>query len=345
MSVVSILRAHSLSPDSFWGASLGDLALEAATPLLSGAKIDALFCAAPAAAFAQRQADFAALVADRLGITPDIALSVDAADASGAVALEMAWRTLNTGGAKAALVVGAAKVSDFSEAERIALMDRALDQNAEVSAGLTFASQAGLLATQYCRTFEKDVGVFAETTAANLAAWARHAGRPAVTAAELRRDLSVAPPLVRSDFPQLLDGAAAVLLVAGKADSPWSITNVGSATDTIALWERKEPLALAAVERAVHSIGDIPGWLEIDAAASVVQVLIEEAVKRVAKSKSSRINVRGSAVGRGCVLGASALYQVQDIVEADAAQPGALMISTAGLGSRAVAVKFARGSA
>ncbi len=150
---------------------------------------------------------------------------------------------------------------------------------------------------------------------------------------------------MRSDFSQLLDGAAAVLLVAGKSQSSWTIKHVGSATDTIALWERKDPLALAAVERAVRSIGDIPGWLEIDAAASVVQVLIEEAIQRMVKAKSSLINVRGGAVGRGRVLGASALYQMQDIVGADVSQPEALLISTAGLGSRAVALKLTRGSA
>ncbi len=345
MSEVSILRVHTLAPDSLWGASLGDLALEAARPLLPLAKIDALFCASAAAPFAQRQSDFAALVADRLGIAPNIALSVDAADASGAAALEMAWHVLKSGGAKAALVVGAAKVSDLSEAERIALMDRALDQDAEISSGVTFASQAGLLAAHYCRTQDKDSGVFAETTAANLAAWARHAGRPAVTAAELRRDLSVAPPLVRSDFPQLLDGAAAVLLVAGKSDSPWAIENVASAVDTMALWERKEPLAFAAVEQAARSIRDIPDWLEIDAAASVVQVLIEEAVRRVAKTKPSLVNVRGAGVGRGAVLGTSLLYQMQDIVEAKGTPSSVLALSTAGLSSRAVALKLSRGSA
>jgi acetyl-CoA acetyltransferase len=344
MSDVAVVRAHSLAPDSYWGASLGDLVLEAAAPLLPLVKIDALFCAGPAAAFAQGQSDFAALVADRLGIASDIALSVDAADASGAAALELAWRVLRSGGAKAALVVGAAKVSDLSEAERIALMDRTLDQDAEISAGLTFASQAGLLAAHYCRVRGKDIGVFAGTTAASLAHWARHTGRPAVTAAELRRDLSVAPPLVRSDFAQLLDGAAAVLLVAGKVDSPWKIESAASAVDTMALWERKDPLAFAAVEKAARSIGDIPGWLEIDAAASVVQVLVEDAVGRVTKTKPSLINVRGGGAGRGRVLGASLLYQLEDIVAHDGAETSALALATAGLGSRAVALKLAQGS-
>jgi acetyl-CoA acetyltransferase len=344
MSEVSVVRAHSLTPDSYWGASLGDLALEAASPLLALAKVDALFCASPASAFAQGQSDFAALVADRLGISPEIALSVDAADASSGAALEMACRVLRSGGAKAALVVGAAKVSDLSEAERIALMDRTLDQDAEISAGLTFASQAGLLAAHYCRAREKDAGIFAETTAAGLAQWARHAGKPSVTAAELRRDLSVAPPLVRSDFAQLLDGAAAVLLVAGKGDSPWTVEGVSSAVDTMALWERKDPLAFAAGEKAARALGDIPGWLEIDAAASVVQVLIEEAIGRVAKTKPTLINVRGGAAGRGRVLGASSLYHLQDILAHDGPQTSALAMTSAGLGFRAVAVKLARGA-
>jgi hypothetical protein len=222
-------------------------------------------------------------------------------------------------------------------------MDRALDQDAEVSAGLTFASQAGLLAARYCRTREKDIGIFAETVARNLSAWARRGGKSAVTAAELRRDLSVAPPLARSDFAQLLDGAAAVLLVAGKTDGSWTIANLGSAVDTVALWERKDPLAFAAVESAISSIGDIPDWLEIDAAASVVQVLIEDTVRRVAKTQPTLINACGGSQGRGRVLGASLLYQLQDIVEHEGSS-SALALSTAGLASRAVALKLTRGS-
>jgi acetyl-CoA acetyltransferase len=345
MTVVHLARAHSILPDQYWSASLGDLALEAAAPLLDGAKIDALFCAAPSAAIAQGQSDFAAIVADRLSIDPAIALSFDAADASAGAAIQSAWQALRSGAANTALIVGAAKVSDLSEAERIGLMDRALDQDIEVASGLSFAAQAGLLAGRYCRAREAKAEIFAEITAANLAAWAKHNNRSAVTAAEIRRDLAVAPPLVRSDFAQLLDGAAAILLVADGKDARWQIDGVGSGLDTVALWERKDPLACAAVEKALKSFSKPPEWVEVDTGVSVMQRLAEDALARSLRVKPQRVNARGGAQGRGRVWGASLLYQLQDILEHDAKATAALALSVAGLGSRALAIGFsARGA-
>jgi acetyl-CoA acetyltransferase len=338
MTAVSLARAHSIPPDQYWSASLGDLALEAAAPLVDGTKIDALFCAAPSAAFAQGQSDFAAIVADRLSIDPSIALSFDAADASAGAAIQGAWQALRSGAAKTALVVGAAKVSDLSEAERVALMDRALDQEVEIASGLSFAAQAGLLAARYCRLHDAKAAIFAEITAANLAAWAKHNGRSAVTAAEIRRDLAVAPPLVRSDFAQLLDGAAAILLVADGRNAHWQIDDVGAGLDTVALWERKNPLACAAAEKALRSFSKLPEWVEIDTGVSIVQRLAEDALAHALRGKPQRVNARGGAQGRGRVWGASLLYQLEDILEHDANASAALALSVAGLGARAFAI-------
>jgi acetyl-CoA acetyltransferase len=335
---------RTLKPDNYWSASLGELALEATAPLVPKDGVDALICVAPSASFVQRQGDFAAIVADRLCISPRLVLTLDACDASAASALQIAWQVCRQSGGSA-LIVAAAKVSDLSEAERIALLDRSLDQEAECEGGVSFASQAGLLAARYCRERGQGNEILAAVTAANHAAWARHAGLSAPTAAEIRRDLVVAPPLVRSDFAQLLDGASALLLVEGSVRGKWSVGAVGSGTDTVALWERADPLAFAAVEHAVSGAltsSPAPQWFEFDAPCSVVQRLSEDAATRVAGTRPDLVNVRGGAKGRGRVWGASLIYQLQDIVECDAPFSASLAVSVAGLGSRAFAAELVR---
>jgi acetyl-CoA acetyltransferase len=344
MTQVSIAGVHTLKPDNYWSASLGELALEAAAPLVPKEGVDTLICVAPSACLVQGQADFAAIVADRLCISPTSVLTLEASDASAASALQVAWQLCAYSGGSA-LIVAAAKVSDLSEAERLALLDRSLDQEAELESGVTFAGQAGLLAARYCRMHGGDLETFAAITAANHTAWARHLGLSALSAAEIRRDLVVAPPLVRSDFAQLLDGAGAALLVADPRPEKWSIHAVGSGVDTVALWERSDPLAFVAVERAAAAAiasSPAPQWLELDVSSSVIQRLSEDAVLRVTKAKPDLVNVRGGAQGRGRVWGGSVIYQLQDIFECGAPFSTSLIVSTAGLGSRAFAAQLVR---
>lgn len=346
MKQVAIAGVRTLKPDNYWGASLSELALEAAAPLVPKDGIDTLICVAPSASLVQRQGDFAGIVADRLCISPDSALTLEASDASAASALQVAWQLCAHAGGTA-LIVAAAKVSDLSEAERLALLDRSLDQEAELENGVTFAAQAGLLAARYCRVRGGNAETFAAITAANHANWARHVGLSALSAAEIRRDLVVAPPLVRSDFAQLLDGAGAALLVADAPAAKWAIRAIGSSVDTVALWERSDPVAFAAVERAVSAAltsSPAPQWLELDVSCSVVQRLSEDAALRATETKPDLVNVRGGAQGRGRVWGGSLIYQLQDIVECNAPFSTSFIISVAGLGSHAFAARLERGA-
>jgi acetyl-CoA acetyltransferase len=343
MTPVAIVATNALPPDNYWASGLSELALEAAAPIAARTPIDALFCAAPSASLAGRQLDFASIVADRLSLAPKIALSIDAGDASSAAALYGAFTHITSGVVRSALVVAAAKVSDLSEFERYQLLDSVLDQEVEVGAGLSFASQAGLLAGLYERCRPENSELLSEVTLANLTAWAKHAGKAAPSAGELRRDLVTSPPLKRSDFPQLLDGASALLLVAEDA-TKWQIERAGAGTDMVALWERANPLVFSSVKRALANMGDTRArWLEVDAGASIVQRLAQDAHARAAEINPDRVNIRGGCYGRGRVWGASFLYQLGDILEDKAGASSAVALSVSGLGSRAFAFALTRG--
>lgn len=340
MRKVAASRFHALAPGNYWDKGFADLLSEAAAPAVRAVAIDAIFCASND----RRQSDPAAIVADRLGLRPQLALSLDCADVSSAAALFVAWQHVRAGLCKQALVVGAAKVSDLSEAQRLALMDASLDQDADVARGIDFAAQAGLLAGHYCRARKRDAAIFAETTAANLVAWASMSKHHAPTAAEIRRDLLVAPPLVRSDFAQLLDGAAALVLsdIEDAGAPRVAIDAMASGTDNISVWERKDPLAFEAVRAAISGLPDSAdnmNWLEIDAGVSVAQILSEEALDR-GNAKQSQTNRRGGAQGRGRVPGVSTLYQLADICELASRGETALLLAVAGLGSHVFAARL-----
>jgi acetyl-CoA acetyltransferase len=339
---VAIARCHALQPGNFWKASVGDLIIEAVTPVIDGSAIDAVFAAA--ASPLDRQANIAALVCDRLGLSPRAALSFDAGDVSGAAALSAAYVHVASGAAENALVVAAAKVSDWSEAEKLSCLDRLLDQEADVARGLDFATQAGLLAQHYCGVKELDTHIFTDTTALNLAAWSKHVERPAVTRQELRRDLIAAAPLVRSDFANIVDGACAMILRRARDDDSLVIERMASATDILSVWDRPNPLVLSAVERALATLGPLgpcpPRWWEIDAAVSVAEHLTRDALSHALDGEMAAepvVNLRGGAAGRGRVFGASPLYQLTDISEAKAPHPTVLALAVGGLGSQVFA--------
>jgi len=342
MRSVAIATVNALTPSNYWDQSLSELALSASAPVVSGVKVDSVFAAASAPSLVQGQADFAAVVSDRLGIRPKVSLGFDAADVSGAAALYAAWLHVSAGACDSALVVAAAKVSDLAESERLALMNATLDQEAE--AGGDFASQAGLLAALYCTERATDSSLFTEISASNHAAWARHTDGGSLSGAELRRDLVVAPPLVRSDFSQLLDGACAVLLVSNGDGGSVLLDSIATATDVVSVWERPDALSFRAVaDAAAFALkGEpIPRWLEFDTAASVVQVLSQEALKLSDRSRHS-VNLVGGTQGRGRVLGASPLYQIADAVNVKAPYSHLLAVSVGGLASRAYATHIVR---
>ena len=344
MRTVAIAQVNALTPSNYWNQSLSELALSASAPVLAGVKVDSVFAAASAPSLVQGQADFASIVSDRLGLRPRISLGFDAADVSGAAALYAAWFHVSAGTSDAALVVAAAKVSDLAESERHALMNASLDREAEAAEGVDFASQAGLLAALYCSERTKDSSVFTEISASNYAAWSRHTDGVSLSGADLRRDLVVAPPLVRSDFAQLLDGACAVLLVSEVDDSSVLLDSVATATDVVSVWERPDALSFRAVADAAAAAlkGEaIPRWLEFDTAASVVQILSEEALQLSDRSRYS-MNLLGGTQGRGRVLGASPLYQLADAVNVKPPYSHLLAVSVGGLASRAYAAHIVR---
>lgn len=378
MKGVFLAGAGDVRPDQRWSESVGDLARAAAEPCLAaaGPRIDALVVAAAPGA----QAALAAVVADRLGLAGRVSVQqVELGDASGAAAVHAACAQVAAGLARCVLVVGVAKVSDLSERERTTYLDALIDQDAEAPLGLTYQALAGVLADLYLTRHGLKGGALAHVTAKNAAA-ATAGGETfwshAPTAAELVRDLPVAPPLLRSDFAPILDGATCVL-VADEATAreltphPVAIVGLGAATDLSVVADRAAPLSLPAVagatkvalERAGVARDALAFW-ELSSACTILETLAGESLglaaaggygARCKEGLAVPVNPSGGAQGRGFVIGTCGVAQAREaflqlgagaggrqVAAAQAQGASAASVSLGGLGTVAFATVYRR---
>ncbi len=381
MRRVAIAAAADLAADHQWDASAGDLALAVTKDLHGLATVDAMFVAAPSALLVDRQANVGAVLADRLCLSRGLTVhQLEAGDASGAAALHAAYAQVAAGLSRAALVIGVAKVSDRSERDRGALLDALVDREAEGTLGLSYGALAGLLADLYLQRHGLKASAFAHVVAKN-AANAFLGGETflphAPSAQEIVRDLPVAPPLVRSDFAPLMDGATAVVVselgfARELGPTPVEILAVASATDTSVVAERSDPLRLEAVALATAAASKRAGvsveacsYVDVDSACTILEVLALESLgvtppgKTGALSKDGFgrvgharvVNPGGGAQGRGLTLGVAGLAQAREAFlqlgpgagkRQVAGAAKALSVSIAGLGAQAFTTIYGR---
>ena len=281
-------------------------------------------------------------------------------------------------------MLGVAKVSDLSERERNTLLDALIDREVEGGLGLTYTALAGLLADRYLQTYGLKPSTFAHViakNAANAVAGGESFLPHAPSAAELIRDIPVAPPLVRSDFAPLFDGASAVLLTelgAAKelTPKPVEILSVAAASDWSVIADRKDPLRLAAAgQAATEALSraggtlDALSFVEIQNACTVLEILALETLGITPPGKTGAlckenfgrlasdrvINPSGGAQGRGFAFGASGIAQAREaflqlgsgagkrqVAAAEKPFARALSLALSGLGSQAFATVFGR---
>lgn len=387
MTKACLVAASDLRADHHWDASAGDLALRAAGSLLDGpfgAHIDSVFVAAPVL----DQAALGPVLVDRLGLSGNTAVyQLEAGDGAGGAALHAAVAQIAAGFSRCALLLGVSKVADLQERERGTLLDALLDREIEAPLGLTFQSQAGLLADLYLSRYGLKPGALAHVVAKN-AANAVLGGETflphAATAQEIMRDLPVAPPLVRSDFPPILDGATAVVVCADDlarehGSAFVSVESIAGASDITVLADRPDPLvfrapraaAARALARANLTLED-SAYVDIASACTIAEILTLEAIGMTQPGQTGAackdgfgrlaharvVNPGGAAQGRGLALGTCGIVQAREaflqlgagagkrqVKAAETAGAKALALSLVGLGSAAYATVFSRGAA
>jgi acetyl-CoA C-acetyltransferase len=330
-----------------WGLSLRELALQAIEKTLQdaeGLRPQALFVGNMLAPSLSGQSHLGALLADFAGLNGIEASVAEAAGASGGAALRQGFLAVASGMVDTALVVGVEKITDQIGAAAEAAFATSTDSDYEAVQGLTPTAQSALLMRRYMHEFNvphEAFAGFAITAHANGAGNPNAMFRKAIDAAAYNQAGAVSEPLNMFDVAPLADGAAAVLLTRpellpqGYPRPLARISGSSLATDTLALHDRPDPLALEAarlsVERACRQAGIMPrdvNFFELYDSSSILAALSLEAAGFASRGRGWELAQNGAIClggalpvatlgglkARGNPGGAAGVYQAVEAV-------------------------------
>jgi acetyl-CoA C-acetyltransferase len=330
-----------------WDTSLRELslnAIEAAIQDSGGVQPQALFVSNLLAPTVSGQAHLGALIADFAGLNAIEAVTIEGAGASGGLALRQAYMTVAAGAADAALVCGVEKLTDKTGSGVEAAISTAVDSDYEAVQGLTLTAQAALLMRRYLHEFEVSHDNFAGfpiVAHANGVSNPNAMFRRAIKVESYQRAGIVSDPLNMFDVAPGADGSAALLLTRHDlltASFPHPLVRVSgssSATDTLALHDRPDPLTFQAArlsaQRACRQAGILPADIdlfELFDAFSIYAALSLEAAGFAERgqgwelAQDGALNLEGSLPistfgglkARGNPGGATGVYQVVEAV-------------------------------
>jgi acetyl-CoA C-acetyltransferase len=342
---VSIVGIGQIPVQKANSASLREMGVQALQLAMESArveKINALFVGNMLADDLQGQKHLATLIASAAGMRGIEALQVEAATATGAAALRMAYFAVASGEARLAVALGVEKMSGGGATQALA---KALDAETEAPTGATLLGMNAQLMRRYMETYHVPVDAF---NGFSLNAHANARTNPYalfkdkdVTNEEISRSRVVVSPLRLFDAAPICDGAAAVVLTRSSearayTDQPIRILSSSVATDWFRVADRADPLHLYAAARSAQDAfrkanihrNDI-SLFEVHDAFSIMACLALEAVGfaepgqgwrlaaegGIARDGSLPLSTLGGLKARGHPVGATALYQTCEIVQ------------------------------
>lgn len=249
-----------------WDRSLSDLIREAVDSAIASTgilptDIDAVVIGNMAGGETAEQAHLGAFASSLLPHHPP-ALRVEAACASGGVAVHTACALLESDRAETVLVIGAEKLTDVAgEAVTRALM-HAADSEKDLPSGLTFPAIFGLTATAYMHAYGLSRDDLSLVSASSHRAAVNNPFaqfRKEIPAEMISKSALVADPLRLLDCSPISDGAAAVILSTRK-ESPVRIAASQLASESLSLTDRASLTSFVSTRTAFTKALKESGW-------------------------------------------------------------------------------------
>jgi acetyl-CoA C-acetyltransferase len=345
---VSIIGIGQLPVAEHWETSLRHLAFQATSAALEDAglprdRIQAVYVGNMLAERLSHQAHLGALLADFAGLRGVEALRIEAADASGGAALRMGYLAVASGAVNAALVLGVEKVTDIVGSARLSAMSVTADADYESVHGATPAALAALIMNRYMHAYGLDLSAFAGFSVnahanGSLNPYAMYRNR--LKAERFPSAPIVSAPVNLFDAAPEGDGAAALVLVPTEeaqdlVPKPVRIAASATATDTLSVHDRPNPLLLAAANisagHAYEQAGTRPTEIdlfELHDSFTIMAALTLEACGfaergegwKMAADESITLTGRlpiatfGGLKARGHPFGATGVYQAVEVV-------------------------------
>ncbi len=365
MRQVAILGIGQTIIDEQWDKSLREIAGEAAFAALADAglqKTDGLFVGNMLSSIVDGQNQLGAFIADWVGLWHQEAVKIEAACASGGAAFRAGLMAVASGELESALVVGVEKMTDKAGHDVTAALATAADADYEVEQGISFVGINALVMRRYMHEFgwkHIDFAPFSINAHANATHNPYARLHDKVNAEQFERSSMVATPINLLDSSPIGDGAAAIVIVPAEkvvsvpGRARVVVSGSGSATDTIAVHGRKDPLFLSAAylssKRAYEMAGVGPGDIdvfELHDAFSIMAALSLEACGFAERGQGPRLGLdneimvtgrvpvctRGGLKARGHPVGATGVYQIVEVVQQLRGECGETQVGAAKVG-------------
>jgi acetyl-CoA C-acetyltransferase len=364
MREVNIVGIGQTPVGEHWDVSLRHLALDAMLAALKDAgveRVDMLLVGNMLSGELTAQEHLGALMADFAGLRGIEAFKIEAACGSGAAAARMGYIAVAGGMADVVLVVGVEKMTDRQNDETTAALAMAGDADYEVMHGLSFVAINGLLMRRYMYEFDVPHEDFAPFT---INSHRNAVGNPnamfpfPISKEAFQKANMIASPINLLDSSPICDGAAAVVLCSDDVARGLSggravrILASATATDTVALHDRRDPLVLEGAALSAHRVYELAGvrpdeidLFELHDAFSIMSVLSLEACGFAERGTGTRLGLEGEIglagripictmgglKARGHPVGATGVYQLVEAVQQLRGEAGANQIPDARL--------------
>jgi acetyl-CoA C-acetyltransferase len=365
MRQVAILGIGQIKVDEHWDLSLRELGGNAAFAAMQDAgmeRVDALFVGNMLSPLISGQNQLGTFFSDWIGLWDQESVKIEAACASGAAALRAGLMAVSAGDIDSALVVGVEKMTDKAGHDVTAALATAADADYEVEQGISFVGINALIMRRYMHEFgwkHEDFAPFSINAHANAIHNPFARLHEKISMDKFEKSSMVATPINLLDASPIGDGAAAAIIVPAekvallKGKPKITVTGSASATDSIAVHSRKDPLFLSAAylsckkayEMANIQAKDIDVF-ELHDAFSIMSALSLEACGFAERGQGVRLGIeneicptgrvpictRGGLKARGHPVGATGMYQIVEIVQQLRGECGQTQVDGARIG-------------
>ncbi len=348
MRPVAVLGIGQTVVDEQWNKSLREIGGEAVFAAMQDAGLeqaDALYVGNMLSPLIDGQNQLGTYFADWVGMWHKEAMKVEAACGSGAAAFRAGLMAVASGEVDVAVAMGVEKMTDKAGHDVTAALATAADADYEVEQGISFVSLNALVMRRYMYEYgwkHADFAPFSINAHANAVHNPFARLREPITLEQFEKSSMVATPINLLDASPVGDGAAAVVLVPAERVTSFPgrprvlVAGSASATDSIAVHSRRDPLFLSAAyessKRAYQMAGvtaaDIDVF-ELHDAFSIMSALSLEASGFAERGQGPRLGLdneitvtgripvctRGGLKARGHPVGATGMYQIVEVVQ------------------------------
>jgi len=364
MREVAIIGIGQTPVDEQWEKSIREIAGEAVFSAMIDAQretVDGLFVGNMLSGVLSRQENLGAMITDWVGLRGTEAFKVEAACGSGAAALRLALMAVGSGEMDSAIALGVEKMTETKGGETTAALATAADADYEAIHGLSFVALNALIMQRYLHEFgwkHTDFAPFSINAHANAIHNPFARLQETITEKDYQKARMIADPINLLDASPIGDGAAAVVVVpldSLRRNGRPLVTIVGSAsaTDTLAVHDRHDPLWLTAASRSTEKAYSQAGVgphdidvFELHDAFSIMSALSLEASGFAERGQGPRLGLegeilpngripiatRGGLKARGHPVGATGIYQIVEVVQQLRGEIGPTQVSGAKIG-------------